>query len=579
MTLRRVSVALAAMLLATLLSGCFESPPRIIALQPARGSVGVPADAPIVVQFDRPVVPQTLIGRFQVNPAIASCDLTQAFAADPAAPCHVVWGTDDTGFTLEHPRAVMQSDQQYTFTLEAGFSDPQGVANTEDHHWTITTEPAPQVRGLSPPDGATSVPADSPMVVDFSTTMDPASTEAAISLSPAIPGTRVAPSRDLSRYLLLPGRPLIPGATYRLQVAASALDDHGERLQQAVSSTFTAGGMTAGDHAVLLLAEPGEPASQVAVALLESATTGDPLEAETVLTAPRCTLTAGCGAASDGSLLYAYVAAALSPDASWLAVVEEDLTAPGAPLAMVVLDPATGAVQSVIQGASLPSWSHDSSTVAFADGDAVEVYQPRGGPPVALPPGDPLNAAPQWGPRDELLVLSTRAAGAGSQVELADAVILVRYAVPGLSGAAADPVLSPDATQLAVTWAGSGLPGTWLVSLGTAPGTPRRLDPQLTPLGWLDTGTLLGSVANPDGSHTLVAVTVSTGDESTVPITLDTTGLASFVVAPSGRLVGYLAPGPTGREQAVVENADGSEVVPIGLGSAGAVAVTALSLS
>ena len=35
------------------LSGCFTSPPQIIQLVPNRGAVGVAADAPVTVEFDR----------------------------------------------------------------------------------------------------------------------------------------------------------------------------------------------------------------------------------------------------------------------------------------------------------------------------------------------------------------------------------------------------------------------------------------------------------------------------------------------------------------------------------------------
>ncbi|MBV8300812.1 MAG: Ig-like domain-containing protein, partial [Candidatus Dormibacteraeota bacterium] len=503
--------------------------------------------------------------------------IASAFGAAQGAPCRVVWNAGNTGFTFLHPGAELQNNQQYTFTLLGGFYDPAGVTNTVDHNWNITTEPAPDVRTLSPPDGSTAVAVDAPLIVTFSTPMNPMTTERAISLSPAIDGTRVAPSRDLTRFLLLPGHPLVPDTTYRLIVSDAATDAHGERLRTTVSSAFTAGTMSGGDHAVLLLGRPGEAASEVAVALLASATTGDPIDAETVLTAPRCSISSGCGSVAFGDLFYAYTAATLSPGSHWLAVVEQDLSVPGAPLSMAVLNPATGAVRALIPGASKPSWSPDGSAVAFATERGLAVYRPAVSSSELLPGGDPLAAPPEWGPQSELLVLSTFGLE-GAHVELADAVIQLRYPVPGLQGSASNPALSPDATQLAVRREGAAA-GTWLVSLGAGRSTPRLLDPRLTPYGWIDTGTLLGTIEEPDGSFQPVTVTVSTGEEAVLPITLDASALTSLDVAPSGRLLAYLGPGTAGLEQAVIENADGSEAVPIGAGGGTALQAVAVSLN
>src|SRR5438045_1299026 len=102
--LRRAAVlSVLAMLSSSLLTACFESPPQIISLNPPRGSVGVQADAPVVVQFDRPVVPSTLDGRVSVSPSIPGCDLAHAFSAPLSTGCRVVWTTRDTAFVIQHP--------------------------------------------------------------------------------------------------------------------------------------------------------------------------------------------------------------------------------------------------------------------------------------------------------------------------------------------------------------------------------------------------------------------------------------------------------------------------------------------
>ena len=190
------------------LSGCFSSPPQIIQLLPSRGAVGVAADAAVTVEFDRQVVTSSVKGRFSVSRPIPSCNLVAAFSAGPLAPCRIVWLAGDTGFTLLHPRAIFAPSTSYTFTLAGGISDPSGVVNSVDHHWTITTGPAPVIRALVPADGSTGVAVDASISVSFSTAMDTDATEAAITLDPPVPGTRVVRNlRDPSRFVVLPGQP------------------------------------------------------------------------------------------------------------------------------------------------------------------------------------------------------------------------------------------------------------------------------------------------------------------------------------------------------------------------------------
>ncbi len=556
--------ALACALLAPALTGCFASPPQIIALQPNRGSIGVPGDTPIVVQFDRPVVRQSVAGRFTVMPRIPRCDLTAAFAAGAGAPCHIAWLSGDTGFVLQHTGAVLQPATQYNFTLSGGFADPEGAVNTVDHSWTIVTGTAPEVRTMTPPTGTVAVPADLPLAVNFSTSMAVAPTRAAISLTPAVPGTRILRNpRDHTRFLVLPGRPLQPGVTYRLAVAATATDEHGEALAAPAQSVFTAGGLSPGEHAVVLAGRHGGGASEVMLADLAIAEQGDPIATEVALAAPVCSVAAGCGAVADGDPLYTYSAAALSADGRWLAAVETDQTARGAAPSLVVVDAAGGAVDALLPDATLPSWSPDGSTLAFAHGTGVELYQPDTRVVTALPSGDALLAPPVWGPRGELLILDVGSASGTEHVDLADSVVDARYAVPGLSGDTTGPVISPDGTQLAVYRTDPGAVGTWIVGLGAANSAPRRIDPNVQPLGWSDPGTILGILTTPGAKPSLVQVGVS-GD-SQVPITPTpaAAALTSISVSSSGRVFGYLAAGPDGVVQVQVESLQGGSPAPV----------------
>ncbi len=526
--------------------------------------MGVPADAAITVQFDRPVVTGSVVGRFSVNRAIPSCNVVAAFSAGPLAPCHVVWLAGDTGFTLLHPRAILRPSTSYTFTLAGGIRDPSGVVNSVDHQWTFTTGPAPVIRSITPPDGSTAVPVDTPISVSFSTDMAAPATEAAIALSPTVPGTQVVRNRrDPSRFVVLPGRTLESGVTYRITVAASATDAHQQPLLTGASATFTTGSLSAGPHAVILARAPGEGASTVLLSPLAPAQAGEPVSNEAVLVAPRCVAVTGCGAAVLGAPLYTYGAAVLSPGGRWLAVVELDATLVAAQPALVVLDAATGSVIATFTDSSLPSWSPGGATLAFLRGAAVSFFDPGTGVVTSLPGGDPLVAPAVWSPLGEQLVLDVAGPSDLEHLELADSVVLARYPVPGLTGQSSDPAISPDGTQLAMLRSNPGAQGTWLAGIGPAPAAPRQVDPSLQPLGFTAAGTLVGILTSAAGIPSLVLVSVA-GDEQ-IPIRSGPApgSFTSLVVAPSGRQFVYLAPDTEGMIQVSVENADGTNALMI----------------
>jgi Bacterial Ig-like domain/WD40-like Beta Propeller Repeat len=518
----------------------------------------------VTVEFDRPVVTSSVKGRFSVSRQIPSCNLVAAFSAGPLAPCRIVWLSGDTGFTLLHPRAIFAPSTSYTFTLAGGISDPSGVVNSVDHHWTITTGPAPVIRALVPADGSTGVAVDASISVSFSTAMDAGATEASITLDPPVPGTRVVRNlRDPSRFVVLPGATLEAGVTYHLDVATTATDTDHQPLVTGAASSFTTAGMSAGPHVVVLAAVPGEGASTVLVSPLAPAEVGEPIATEAVLEAPRCPRRTGCGAAAFGAPLYTYAAAALSPGGGWLAVVELDSTVAAPAPVLVVLDPATGTVVTSFADSSLPSWSPDGSTLAFSRGGRISFFNPASGSLTTLPAGDPLVAPAVWSPLGEQLVLDVAGASDFEHLELADSVVLARYPIPGLggtsSGASSDPAISPDGTQLAFLRSAIGAQGTWIAGLGAASTTARLLDPSIQPVGFTSTGTLVGIDRPASGSPTLVLVSLA-GDEQ-IPIASGPApgSLGTVVVAPSGRQLVYLNADASGIVQAYIENADGSD--------------------
>jgi Bacterial Ig-like domain/WD40-like Beta Propeller Repeat len=569
---RILVLALLGPLLSILLTGCFSSPPQIIQLSPVNGSTGVAADAPVRVVFDHPVRRDSVEPVFHVDPAIPGCDLAGSFHPAAFADCKVSWSADSTAFSLGHAHAPFAPNTKYTFTLSPGVTDTQGVVNSLDHHWTVTSGPPPAVDGVTPGDGSTLVPVDAPMVVTFSSAMD-ASAASAISLTPAVTGTRVVRNtRDHGRFVILPGHLLDPGVEYTITVDTRATDEHGQRLPKGVTSTFRTGLIGLDGHAVVLARRAGESPSQVLLTALGAQVPGEPAAAATLLEAPMCTTAGGCDGVAVGTPLRAYLQAAVSPDGRWVAVVSQDLRTPSArPALELVALPSL--VPRMIAGEGWDvSWSPDGSRIAFDTPAGVHVVGVMSGRDLLLPQGDPLTAPPAWSADSSVLALSVQNSSGVGHVDLVDPNLDARYAVPGLVGDAGAPALSPDGSMLAVRRDGAAdVVGTWVVHLRGGDPTPRRLGADLTPLAFVDGGTLLAVERPVDGDAGLVRVGAASGDRDRLANQPLASDLSSAVMAPSGRQVAYLLPDSAGVRQAVIENVDGSNPVMLTTFAPGAV--------
>jgi Bacterial Ig-like domain/WD40-like Beta Propeller Repeat len=556
----RAALLVAVAPLCALLSGCFTAPPQIIRLSPVNGSTGVAADAPLSVVFDHPVQRGSVVSRFHVDPGIGGCDLQAAFSAPTSAPCYVAWDGSSSQFTLFHGRTPFQPNQRYTLAVSPGVTDDQGVANTLDHSWNITTGPPPTVDSTSPSDGSTLVPVDAPMVVAFSNAMD-ASTARAISLSPGVPGTKVVRNtRDHGRFVVLPGRLLDAGVEYTLTVGTAAVDEHGQHLAATVRSVFRTGKLAPDGHAIVLARRSGEPPTEVLLTQLAPAVPGEPAAAAVVLDAPRCEASPACGGVAVGGPLVAYEQATVSPDGRWLAVVERDLRARGAAAALSLVALPSLVERHLVEDGSDVSWSPDGTRLAYQAPDGFHVQTIAAGHDVRLPAGDPLAAPAAWSGDGSELALPVQDPVTGAQhVDLVVPDVDARYPVPGLSGDAGSPALTPDGSLLAVARSGAAsLAGTWTVRLRGGDPAPHRLGSDLTPLAFVDNGTLLAAERPADGDPGLVRVSIADGGRDRLANQPLASDLSGATVTPSGRQVAYLLPDSSGARQAAIENVDGS---------------------
>jgi hypothetical protein len=547
------------------LPGCAGAPPQIIALSPARGSTSVTADAPIRVVFDHAVDHASVASRFKVDPPLAGCDLERAFSALRGAPCRVTWLPASATLVLEHPGAIFRPSTKYTFRIEPGVRDTGGSENSLDHHWDVTSAPAPQLLAGSPSDGATDVPVDSPVVISFNDLMDGRATAAAIHLSPAVAGTRVvANRRDHGRFLVLPGRLLDPLTTYTVTVGAGARDEHLQPLQREASVRFRTGGLGRAEHALVLAGRRGEAASLLLLTGLGALADGEPAPATTVLQAPRCAQ-AACGAVPRGGLETAYLEASSSPDGRRLAVIEHDETVADAPPDLHLVDLATGLDTDVRRGASHPSWSPDGRLLAYGTAQDVHVFEPLVDVDRVLPAGDPLAGPPVWSGDGSVLALPVRAPDARLHVDLADPALGVRYPVPGVPGEATNPALDHDGGELALHSPGGRLAeGGWLLRLRGGDPSPRRLGPGLTPVAYAPDGSSLLAVDRaPGDTPGLARIGISGGDVTHLATGPAASDLDTVATAISGGEIAFLLADAASTAQAYIENADGSNPAPL----------------
>jgi hypothetical protein len=538
------------------LSGCFSAPPQIISLEPNRGSTGVPADAPVRVIFDRAVLHSSVVGRFTVDQSIPGCDLTAAFTAAPTAPCWIHWLDPQPGFELLHIGAVFAPVTKYTFTLAGGFSDPQADRNGLDHHWDLTSAPAPRITASAPADHSSNVPIDAPVAVSFSAPMDAPSTAAAITLSPAVPGTRVVRNAvDRTRFAILPGQLLVPEVAYTINVDGSARGEDEQALAVPGQLRFTTGARLGGSHAVVLAGVPGANSTEVLLPALAPAVAGDPIAAPVLRQAPLCTATAGCGVVAAQAPLSTYEAATVAPDGTHVAVVVDDVVTASSELEVV--DTVQNTTLTKIAGGVRPSWSPNGAELALVTGSEVEVLDVASGALTVVDSGIGLRAPPLWS-GSSTLVLSTGATASGpGGVELVNLPVGARYSLPGVPPGSAATAVAPAGTRLAIT----APDGTILVAPAAgAAGTAQPVGGRLDAIGFAGEGTLVA--INP-ASNQLVRLSVSGGDTTGVSLSPGLVDLSSVGVAPDGRRLVYLAIDLNGRKQAFVANADGTDALAI----------------
>jgi hypothetical protein len=151
--------------------------PKVTANSPAKDATNVSVNASVVIDFDTKMDPTSTEAASTLVPGT-----TLGFA----------WDATGKRMTAK-PTAPLGEGTKYTFTVSGSAKSAAGPALTNPHSFDFTTETKsanlpPKVQTTSPAHGATAVARDAPVTITFSLPMDPATTVAAFSLSPAVGG-------------------------------------------------------------------------------------------------------------------------------------------------------------------------------------------------------------------------------------------------------------------------------------------------------------------------------------------------------------------------------------------------------
>ncbi|GAB4536316.1 MAG: hypothetical protein Fur0018_26920 [Anaerolineales bacterium] len=199
-------------------------PLRVTQRIPAPDSHDVSAYTAIVTAFNRPVVP------LGADPA----SLPAAFTLDPPAQGRGEWLNTST--YIFYPQPGLLGGTTYRATLNPNLQSAAGTPLDNADSWSFHTT-LPKVIAVQP-DRQELLPLDAPITIQFNQPMDPASVEAALSISTA-PALNTSWDDTFSTLTLTPARPLQYGTRYTLTIDAAARSAGGTTLEGAYTTDWT----------------------------------------------------------------------------------------------------------------------------------------------------------------------------------------------------------------------------------------------------------------------------------------------------------------------------------------------------
>jgi hypothetical protein len=157
-----------------------------------------------------------------------------AFSITPTVPGAFSWTGATMTFTPAE-RLPLQTD--FVVRVASGVRDPGGNVMTTPSELAFITVGHPTVVGSQPQPNAADVPLTDPIVLQFSTLMDTASVEDALSVTPQM---ELSATWSGERLTLTPAEPLAEGERYTIRLAATARDSAGTPLAGPYTLSFAA---------------------------------------------------------------------------------------------------------------------------------------------------------------------------------------------------------------------------------------------------------------------------------------------------------------------------------------------------
>jgi hypothetical protein len=241
---RRHAVLFVFLTMAAVATACSSSrdsytrAPVLSSTSPTHGARGVPLNATLSVDFDRPME------------ALTSNTFTVRSGNSPVTGV-VATSVDGSSATFK-PNSPLAANTSYTAIIGRDVTSIAGTKILDERSWTFTTggtsdAVAPKITSARPTTGSHGVAINSPIVVTFDKAINP------FSISPAtfslMHGT-TAVSGQVSygpgtTATMVPTNPLLPMTLYTASVSAAVADLQGNRLANPVSWSFTTGTISA----------------------------------------------------------------------------------------------------------------------------------------------------------------------------------------------------------------------------------------------------------------------------------------------------------------------------------------------
>lgn len=211
-------------------------PLQVTALSPAPDAVDLRGDAPLVITFNRALVPLSCTG--QVAGEVATCP-TLPLEITPTLSGSGVWiNTSVYQFT---PLPGWDAGERYVVNLAAGVTSVEGAALAEPVSWAFATA-APRVLAVFPAEESLDQPLETAVRVDFNTPMDPVATASAFSMAAVngepVPGA-LTWEDDGARLVFTPTQALALETRYTVKVSEQARSRTGAPLETAWAWKFT----------------------------------------------------------------------------------------------------------------------------------------------------------------------------------------------------------------------------------------------------------------------------------------------------------------------------------------------------